>query len=848
MYATPDQVRTERSLLAAARTGHATALPRPVADRFLAGLASSGIALGVDQQAAIRGVLTSGARVETLVGPAGTGKSFVVGTIARGWTDPALTGGERPRRVFGLATSQVATDVLTAEGLTARNVARWLATQDRLAGHPVDDDHEWALHAGDLVVVDESAMTDTAALAAIHAHVERAAAKLLLVGDHRQLAAVGAGGGMDLIAETGARYELVEARRFAAEWERAASLRLRDGEEDVLRSYHQHGRLLDAGTRAEAEVSATSAWLADTLDGRHALLLVDTNDQAAALSGRLRAELVRLGRVEEDGVQIAGQAIAGVGDLVQARWNGWALAGVEGNQRGPINRETYRVVGTRTDGALEVEALGAGPRMVLPADYAREHLTLGYASTVHAAQGRTVDVSHAVITQQTARAALYVALSRGREANYAHVATTATVDDPARGSERHDLHRDPLAVLAGILDDGRDPTAARSALAIATESAEAAGSVRSAADLLTDAAHLAATARTARWLDGLTEAGHLTLGQRHRIAAEDGAPSLARVLRRAELAGLDPQQTLADAVIERPLTGSRNTTNVLHNRITGGNTRTFDPQGSSWSAWTPRIDDPGWNAYLASLADAADRRAAELGKTTADEAPQWAVTALGPVPVDAIARDQWIERAGVVASYRELRGHADDSDVLGAAPKPGQVEQYAAYRAAWRALDRPEIERVEHQMSDGLHRVRLRAWEREKAWGPRYVGHELAGTHQAADEQRRTAALRRAEAETVADRRDELLREAEEAAALADTLTQRAGELEQLDDARSTWLAHVAGTRAAAEVSEAILAERHAGDEPEERVTADEWLAADRASRAEDDARRRVPEYEVRED
>ena len=52
-------------------------------------LRESGIELGVDQAAAVHGVLTSGARVETLVGPAGTGKSFVVGAIARGWTDPA---------------------------------------------------------------------------------------------------------------------------------------------------------------------------------------------------------------------------------------------------------------------------------------------------------------------------------------------------------------------------------------------------------------------------------------------------------------------------------------------------------------------------------------------------------------------------------------------------------------------------------------------------------------------------------------------------------------------------------------------------------------------------------------
>ena len=78
--------------------------PRPAARRRCrtrsrggssTGCASRGIELGVDQAAAVRGVLTSGARVESLVGPAGTGKSFVVGALARAWTDPALHGGER---------------------------------------------------------------------------------------------------------------------------------------------------------------------------------------------------------------------------------------------------------------------------------------------------------------------------------------------------------------------------------------------------------------------------------------------------------------------------------------------------------------------------------------------------------------------------------------------------------------------------------------------------------------------------------------------------------------------------------------------------------------------------------
>jgi len=52
-------------------------------------------------------VLTSGAAVEALVGPAGTGKSFVLGVLAQAWQDPALTDGGEQRRVFGLAASQI---------------------------------------------------------------------------------------------------------------------------------------------------------------------------------------------------------------------------------------------------------------------------------------------------------------------------------------------------------------------------------------------------------------------------------------------------------------------------------------------------------------------------------------------------------------------------------------------------------------------------------------------------------------------------------------------------------------------------------------------------------------------
>ena len=554
LFATPEHVRTERFLVAATTDRTATTVPRAHARQFLAEVADSGIALGPDQRAAVHGVLTSGARIESLVGPAGTGKSFVVGAIARAWETSPTVDGEPARRVFGLATSQVATDVLTGEGLTARNVTRWLSIQERLAAPPAeglatDDDRGWALRRGDLVVVDESAMTDTAALSAIHRHVDDAGAKLLLVGDHKQLAAVGAGGAMDLLAGSGSRYELAEARRFTEGWERATSLQLRAGDEDALQVYFEHGRLVDAGTLEQAEASATRAWLGDTLAGHRSLLIVDTNDQAARLSAQLRAELIRLERVAEHGVPLGLEGTyAGVGDVVEARRNGWHLAGLDGNRRGPINRETYRVTAIREDGGLAVAVIaGHGPdgethgeTMTLPPTYVDQHLALGYASTVHAAQGATVDTSHTVVTTRTGPAALYVGMSRGRQNNTAHIATTTTIDDPAHGRPDQTLHRNPVAMLAGLLDPD-DTRATRSALAVAADSTADNSSVRAAVELLADAAQLAATDRTARWLDELAADGTLTTRARQRIAAEDGAATLTRILRRVELAGHDPR-------------------------------------------------------------------------------------------------------------------------------------------------------------------------------------------------------------------------------------------------------------------------------------------------------------------
>ena len=849
-WAMPGQISTQLGLRAAAVRRGAATLSAEEADAALARLAEHGIKPGADQRAAILGVLTSGAWIESLCAAAGTGKSFTVGAIADTWTASG-------RRVFGLATSQAATKVLAEENVTARNISSWLIAQERLdraepGGSDPGCDKPWRLQAGDLVVVDEAGMADTPDLAAIQSRCEAAGAKLLLTGDPRQLAAVGAGGTFADLAAHGVRYQLAEVRRFSNDWERTASLQLRDGDPAALDTYQRHGRLLDGETAEQAETDAARAWLADTLAGRESLLLVGSNTAAGRVSAALRADLVALGRVREEGVALPRQGtVAGIGDLVQARRNGWELIGWEGNTRAPINRECYRVTGLRADGGLTVapvlgrgdddERLGAP--LHLPASYVAEDVTLGYASTVHAAQGRTVDTAHAVIAPNTDAGAAYVALTRGRDRNTAYVVTRAVPADAATGQTHEVTERSARAVLADVIE--RDPGEADlTALVVREQAEQTARSVMTHVDRLTDRVATLTAGRTGAELDHLAASGALSALDRQRIAADGAYGSLEQLLRRAELAGHDPAAVLRDAAGGRDFEGVRFPAQALHARIRKSLDGQLTPQVSSFADLIPGVElSESDRRLLTAHAEAADDRRRELGAETAAAAPQWAIEALGRVPDDPIPRAEWEHAAGWAAAHRELVGHTDPADALGAAPPAGLAEKQASWHTAHVALGLIDGGGDEHQLSDGVLRMRVRAFEREEAWAPRYVGDELDATSQRAEQARADALVWAARAEATEDAAMAAQLRADAAAADAEAakLAERAAQLEIADAARGAWYAATAATRDAAHRARGALQARGVDvDAEDERVTAAEWLAAHRAEQAAEDEYRVV--------
>jgi hypothetical protein len=474
--------------------------------------------------------------------------------------------------------------------------------------------------------------------------------------------------------------------------------------------------------------------------------------------------------------------------------------------------------------------------MQLPPQYVAEHVALGYASTVHAAQGRTVDVCYTVAGAGTPRDSLYVSMSRGRDGNVVYVVTRPTGRDAAVGEAHSVDPRPPAAVLRDIVRQGEDRNTA--ALQQQERSLAEEHSAPFLLESLSRVTGLATATRTTDVLDQLTADGRLSPQQLAAIVADDAFPSLDHLARAAEAAGHDRAAVLAAAVGRGSFTGSRSVAKVLHARVREELRGQLTPQLTSFHDLIPAGHGPEYTPYLTAIADRLDEVRADLGAQVADRGDEWAVRDLGAVPDDPIARLEWEDRAGWAEVARALGGVGSDADPLGAAPPAGAVEHHAVFRTAHHVLNRPEAGADEAEASDGQLRARVRAGERIRDWLPAHVDDELAATSQAADQRAADAALWSARVAVEDDpaTRNRFRADADQARADAERLASLRDQLEEVATGRDEALAHTVVTRDRAERAKIELAIRGIDrDDPTDLVTAEEWLTArEEAERSED--------------
>src|SRR5690606_903574 len=127
---------------------------------------------------------------------------------------------------------------------------------------------------------------------------------------------------------------------------------------------------------------------------------------------------------------IGGGEHAAIGDVVVTRRNDRRITTDDGQC--VRNRERWHVTDVHPDGAVTVSSISSHGVAVLPVDYVREHVRLGYAATEHGHQGDTTQLSVELVADATTRRGLYVGATRGIEGNRMLVVTDTQDLDEAR--------------------------------------------------------------------------------------------------------------------------------------------------------------------------------------------------------------------------------------------------------------------------------------------------------------------------------------------------------------------------------------------------------------------------------
>lgn len=642
-YSSQDILDAETRLLALSHRTDGPRVSARTAHRHTTGPDEQGVTLAEDQVVAITQIAISGRTLDLLVGPAGAGKTTALRALHRAWTG---THGESS--VTGLAPSAAAADVLGTElGIPTENTAKFLY------GH---ENGRWDLATGQLVLLDEASLAGTLALDRITTHAAAVGAKVVLIGDWAQLTAVETGGAFGMLArDRGGAPELTDVRRFRNDWEKTATLQLRHGDPAALAAYVDHDRIHDGDTDTILD-AAYAAWRADKTAGLSTVMIAATAQTVAELNQRARTDLIAAGAVETHGLSLHDGTSAGVGDEVVTRNNDRCLTTADG--RWVKNGDRWAVTGRFDDGSLAIRRLGRngapfGQGIVLPAEYVREYVELGYATTVHRAQGATVDTAHAIIDPQTAtRELLYVAATRGRDANYIYVPT----DQDAGVEDHHDEHaqeRDGQSILADVLArSGAEQTATETLRLAVSEHA-------SLTQLIAEYETIAAHAQHDRW-EALLASSGLSDTQVDRILDSDDRIEVEAALRRGESNGHDVEGLVRRAVSR--LDGHPHPAAAIVevlNRFTG------EPRRGSRAVTLRRvvglIPIPKGQIPEAMRAALTERehiitRTARALTVDAFKAGESWTRRLGTPPAQDQAREAWLQAVTTIQLYRQKHG------------------------------------------------------------------------------------------------------------------------------------------------------------------------------------------------
>ena len=258
----------------------------------------------------------------------------------------------------------------------------------------------------------------------------------------------------------------------------------------------------------------------------------------------------------------------------------------------------------------------------LPADYVQVSTGLGYATTIHGAQGVSTDTMHGLVTGQESRQQLYTMLTRGRVANHLYLQVVGDGDPHAIIRPETVAPRNPTETLQQILARDEAPSSASTLL---RELSDPAARLFEAVQRYTDGLHVAAEqlvgSQIVQMLD--SKADQIVPS----LTSEPSWPTLrAHLLALAADTGEHPLLHLYEAALGRDLSTAEDRAAVLDWRLSEPASTDLGPL-----PWLPGIrltlhDHSVWGEYLAKrsqiVIDLADQ--VRVGAGHSSEQPVWA--------------------------------------------------------------------------------------------------------------------------------------------------------------------------------------------------------------------------------
>lgn len=413
-YSTPEVLRVEREVVAMSQRMSAT--PSSALNEAAVLERCRDLGLSSEQTAAALAA-TGSNRITIISGAAGSGKTTTLLSVV-----PALQ--DAGYQVFGEAAPWRVANALARDlNITSRASASWQQQSDMGRSF---------LTETSVLIVDEAGLLGSRQMHAILQRVERAGARLILLGDRKQLQPIAAGSGLSLVARAIEPAHIQKIVRQHEPWMRTAVTDFGRGNAlSALVAFKAHDRLVEADGRAAAIRATVDRVSVDQLGHANAteLLIARTNADVSALSQEVRLRLKHAGKlvgkdVEVDAVTPSGhssQIALAPGDRIRflirnddlGVVNG-TLATVHAIQSAPILRDGQQQAAAWIDADIDGRRVRFCTRDISD-EQGRARIGWAYATTVFGSQGTTVEKAVVLLTPAFDRHQIYVASSRARQ-------------------------------------------------------------------------------------------------------------------------------------------------------------------------------------------------------------------------------------------------------------------------------------------------------------------------------------------------------------------------------------------------------------------------------------------------